>query len=283
LIARPSPAEDVAAALAVAQRLGLSGAQPVVLKLAHHTSVRLSPWPIVARVDSSFGLEGMLAAMQRELDIAEHLARTNAPCVRPTTDPPPGPHAHGRCAVTLWALVEHRPARGKADTVAAGVALRALHAAIGDYPGELRLFTDGMDTCAKLLDDPTALAALDGRSRAFLRERHADLRAGLAVDRGQFMPLHGDAHLGNVMMTPAGAIWADLETACQGPLEWELTSLPPAGRVAFGALDAPLFERLSQLRSLTVAVWCWADADRSPDIRAAAEYHLRRLRRRKLV
>ncbi|HLK23676.1 MAG TPA: phosphotransferase, partial [Caulobacteraceae bacterium] len=92
-------------------------------------------------------------------------------------------------------------------------------------------------------------------------------------------PLHGDAHPGNVMVTPAGAIWADLETACLGPLEWELTSLPPAAHAAFRPLDRDLFRRLGLLRSLTVAVWCWADVDRSPEIREAAEYHLRRLGR----
>jgi len=255
----------------------------VVLKVAHHTSVRLRPWPIVARVDSSFAVERMVPFMQRELAIAQHLAARGAPAVRPTADPAPGPHLHGAAAVTLWTFVDHRSAAGPKDERAAGAALAMLHAALADYGGPLPPFTDGMDICARLLADPAALGALAARDRDFLAARLAGLRAGLAIDLGRRIALHGDAHLGNVMMTPDGAVWADLETACLGPLEWELTSLPRAGHAAFGPIDRPLLNRLSLLRSLTVAVWCWADADHSTEIRAAAEYHLRRLRRRKLV
>lgn len=34
---------------------------------------------------------------------------------------------------------------------------------------------------------------------------------------------------------------------------------------------------LGHLRSFTVAVWCWLQPDRAPEVRAAAEYHLHRL------
>ncbi len=280
---RPSPAEDVAAAVACARDLGLGPVEPEVLKLAHHTSVRLAPWPIVARIDSSAPLELILPFMRREIDVAQHLARADAPAVRPSVDPPPGPHVQGRAAITLWTYVEHRPAGGKADIAAAGSALRELHAALSTYPGDLPLFTAGLDICAGMLADPHAIPALGDRSRRFLVDRMRALRAGLSVDPAQFMPLHGDAHAGNILVTPAGPIWGDLETVRLGPLEWELTSLPSAGHFHFRPLDPAVFERLSLLRSLTIAVWCWADADRSAEVRAAAEYHLRRLRRRTLA
>jgi hypothetical protein len=163
--------------------------------------------------------------------------------------------------------------------MAAGQALREVHAALTSYPGELRLFTDGADTCAAMLADPLALPALPERSRQFLAARLVQLREMLELDPSRFIPLHGDTHLGNVMMTLAGPVWADLETACRGPIEWELTSLPPVARKPFGPLEPRLFAQLSQLRSLTVAVWCWSDAERSPEVWAAAEYHLRRVRR----
>jgi len=280
---RPSPDEDVAAAVACAHAVGLGLVEPEVLKLAHHTSVRLAPWPIVARVDSSGDVERILPFMRRELDVAQHLARANAPAVRPTIDPPPGPHVQGRCAITLWDYVEHRPASEEADIVAAGAALRDLHAALADYPGELPTLTQATDVCERLLADPNAMAALDVRSRRFLSEQLDELSGGPALDPAQFIGLHGDAHAGNILVTPAGPIWADLEAVRLGPLEWELTSLPRAGHVHFRSIDRALLQRLSLLRSVTVAVWCWNDIDRGPEVREAAEYHLRRLRRRKLV
>jgi hypothetical protein len=283
LSGRPSPEEDVAAAVACAHALGLGAVEPVVLRLAHHTSVRLAPWPIVARVDSSGDVERTLPFMRRELDVAQHLARAGAPTVRPTRDPSPGPHVHGRCAMTLWDYVEHRPAREAADIAAAGAALADVHAALADYPGELPTLTQATDVCARLLADPQAMPALDARSRRFLAAQLDQLTDGLALDAAHCIGLHGDAHAGNILVTQAGPVWADLEAVRRAPLEWELSSLPRPGHVHFRSIDQALLQRLSLLRSATVAVWCWADADRGPEVREAAEYHLRRLRRRKLV
>jgi hypothetical protein len=130
-----------------------------------------------------------------------------------------------------------------------------------------------------MLRDDSALPSLAAADRALLARTLQELSADLSTDRSQLVPLHGDAHLGNVMMTTSGAIWADLESACVGPLEWELTSLPRAARAAFPQLDRPLFRRLSLLRSLVVVVWCAYHDARSAQLRAAGKYHLRRLRR----
>jgi len=235
LSARPSPAEDVAAAVACAAALGLGPVEPEVLKLAHHTSVRLAPWPIVARVDSSGDVERILPFMRRELEIAQHLARANAPAVRPTSDPPPGPHVQGRCAITLWDYVEHRPANAEADIVAAGAALRDLHAALADYPGELPTISQATDVCARLLADPSAMPALDASSRRLLTEQ-LDKLSGSDLDPARFIGLHGDAHAGNILVTPAGPIWADLEAARLGPLEWELDQPSTGGPHPFRAV-----------------------------------------------
>jgi len=270
---------DVAVASAVARALGLNGVEPVVLHVSGHTTVRLAPWPIVARVLSTFELESMMPGVRRELQVAQHLAVKGAPAVAPTVDPPPGPHVFGSATVTLWRFVAQRKARGRADALAAGRALHALHAALSDFPGELPMFTEDLDQCAGLLADGQALQALADAERAFLVGSLDELRAGLSLGGLRLSPLHGDAHLGNVMMTKAGPVWADLESACLGPLEWELTSLPGAARAAFAPLDKPLFRRLSLLRSLVVSVWCFYHAERSPELRSTAEHHLRRLRR----
>ena len=270
---------DVAVASAVARAVGLKRVEPVVLHVSGHTTVRLAPWPIVARVLSAFELERMMPGVRRELQVAQHLAAKHAPAVAPTVDPPPGPYVLGNATVTLWSFVEQRAARGRADALAGGRALLAVQTALSDFPGELPLFTEDLDQCASLLADGQALRALADAERAFLAGSLSELRAGLSVGRLRLGPLHGDAHLGNVMMTSAGAVWADLESACLGPLEWELTGLPSAARAAFAPVDKPLFRHLSLLRSLVVSVWCFYHAERSPELRSHAEYHLRRLRR----
>jgi hypothetical protein len=277
---RPGPDHDIAAIRALARDLGLGPVDPIVLKLAHHTTLRLAPLAIVARVQSSEPVARATTAMGREVTLARYLAAQSAPAVAPSVDPPPGPYVIGNCVVTLWSYVDHRPARNDEDFVAAADALRALHRAMLGYPGELPPFTEGVDRCGVILGDLAAMPALSPEDRAFLEGRYSSLREDLSAASFACAPLHGDTHPGNILFSSEGPIWADLESACLGPLEWDLVQLAPSARALFGVVDPSLIERFDELRSVTVAVWCWADANRSPEVRAAAEHHLARLRRR---
>jgi hypothetical protein len=69
----------------------------------------------------------------------------------------------------------------------------------------------------------------------------------------------------------------DFESACTGPLEWDLSALPGGGAGVFPDVDHELLAVLRQLRSLCVAVWCWQRPGRTPEIDRAARLHLNRL------
>ncbi|HEY1427383.1 MAG TPA: phosphotransferase [Caulobacteraceae bacterium] len=272
---RRSTNDELAAVRALASRLGLAAAEPVVQKLARHTSVRLGP--LVARVQSAGSPEAAWTTMAREVAVAQRLAAEGAPALRPSVDPPPGPYELDGCIVSLWPFVEHRPAT-EADGAAAGAALKRLHAALAGFEGPLPAYSEAVADCAALSEDEAAMSAARPEDRALLAGL---VRAGLERLPGQsagWVALHGDTHLGNLMVTAAGPIWADFEAVCRGPLEWDLLNRPARFRAPFGRLDAELLERLGALRLACVAVWCWADAERDPEFRAAAEYHTGRLR-----
>jgi hypothetical protein len=72
----------------------------------------------------------------------------------------------------------------------------------------------------------------------------------------------------------------DLEAACLGPLEWDVVNLPTATWSKFGKLDDGLMHLFSDVRSLCLAVWCWAEFDRSAAASEAATYHLAELKGR---
>jgi aminoglycoside phosphotransferase (APT) family kinase protein len=266
---------ELAAVRTLTGGLGLAGAEPVVLKLAKHTTLRLGE--LVARVQSAGDLEAARAVMAQEVAVAQHLARGGAPAVRPSVDPPPGPHEVGGCVISLWSFVEHHAA-DEADA-AAGPALKEVHAALASYEGALPAYVETVRACAALAKDAVAMAAAAPDDRAFLANL---VRAGLArapSDEAAWIVLHGDAHLGNALVTPAGVIWADLEAVCRGPLEWDLANQPAAFLASFDGLDRTLLDQLGALRRACVAVWCWADAGRSAETRAAAAYHTAQLRR----
>ena len=72
---------------------------------------------------------------------------------------------------------------------------------------------------------------------------------------------------------------ADFESACLGPPEWDIGFLPDADLSLFGPLDRELCDALADLRSICVAVWCFAKYD-LPEKREAADFHLGWLKER---
>jgi Ser/Thr protein kinase RdoA (MazF antagonist) len=144
-----------------------------------------------------------------------------------------------------------------------------------DYPGALPSYSDRIEECATLLRDPATLPMLNAEDRRFLIRTHERLSNMLATFDILPRPIHGDAHMGNVFITPSGPLWMDFEAASRGPREWDAAGVPYLP--AFHSLNPQLYAVMSKLRSVCVAVWCSALAA-DPDKRAAAQYQLAHLR-----
>jgi Ser/Thr protein kinase RdoA (MazF antagonist) len=228
----------VRAALAVAAAQGLRVSAPRVLAEAGNVLVHLAPAPVVARVPTPgiAALRPGTAWLEREVAVAGHLARRGAPVVAPTADPDPGPHVHDGLPVTLWAYVP--AATEPLQPRAAGRALREIHDALADFPGELpehAIFHEARAVLARLAADG-ALAPAD----AALAERvGANLAARIAALEVPVQPLHGDAHLANVIQSPGGPLWNDFEDTHLGPRAWDLACLHAPARV-FGRAPEPV-------------------------------------------
>ena len=72
-----------------------------------------------------------------------------------------------------------------------------------------------------------------------------------------------------MLITAEGPRWTDFETACRGPREWDIGFLPGINPAPFAPIDRDLLDALADLRSLCVAVWCFALYD-VPEKREAA-------------
>ena len=271
---------ELSAASKAAVEAGLGVVEPEVLHLGNHTSARLSPWPIVARIASGTSFDFSHESLARELQVASHLAAWDAPAVRPTTELAPGPYVGDDCAVTLWQFVEGRAVAARDDEFRAAASLRLVHSALAKLDTDLPSFITKVESCESILSDPFEAPRLAQTDRLFLKERYASFRDQLSEVKGAWQPLHGDTHLGNVLIGEAGAIWMDLEAACLGPREWDVVNLPVATWSEFGALDASLMRLFAEVRILCVAVWCWAEFERSAATAEAAIDHLERLKAR---
>ena len=264
---------DIAAALEVAARFGLAATEASVLKLGHHTTVLLRPAMVVARVQSAEPLNVAMRMAGREIDLLRHLSKVGAPVLAPLPGPLTGPHRVGRAVVTLWPFVENRPAEER-DAISAAQALRAVHQGLRSYPGELPPYTDMLDHCAEVLADPARSPALSTADRDLLQFHLQRLRDEVGAGAAEVVPLHGDVHLANLMVTARGAILIDFEDACLGPPELDIAGLPPEAWSVFADADQGLVARCAELRSVCVAVWCSADPERSDEVREAAAHHL---------
>lgn len=100
------------AALAIASRLGVRAERPVVLTDWNNTIVRLLPSSIVAKVGTSHFGDSELESLERELEVASHLAASAAPVIAPTRDVAAGPHHLRGLTMTLWEY--ERPVAGAA-------------------------------------------------------------------------------------------------------------------------------------------------------------------------
>ena len=275
----PLKSELVAATEAAAEA-GLGGVSPALLHLGNHTSVRLDPWPIVARIASGTSFDFSDGNIGRELAIAAHLAARHAPAVRPVPDIWPGPYLTNGCAVTLWELVGGHAVERERDAILAAASLKQVHAALVDIDIALPGFIEKVKSCEAILSDPAEARNLAANDRSFLQRLYEMLVERVnRIDRPQ-QPLHGDPHFGNVLIGDEAAIWMDLEAACIGPLEWDVAILPSTTWPAFAGIDADLTRLMADVRSLCVAVWCWAEFDRSTETAAAATDQLDRLKAR---
>ena len=247
------------AAVAVARAHGLEVVDPVILRDQLNVLVHLRPAPVVARVAGTITRARRGTTWQeRELSVCGHLARAGAPVVAPSAELPPGPHVHEGRVLSFWNYV---PPAGDVDAAAAGEALAHCHEALRTYKGSLPLLGT-LTEAEALLSRLAAEETIDPGTATELLLRIHELTPMLSELRSPVQPLHGDAHLGNVL---GGPLWNDWEDTCLGPVGWDAACLL-AGRhgrerqeAAYAAsrmgVDPGELELWIEARSLQVSIW----------------------------
>lgn len=279
----------IAAAIAVARAQGLPADDPRPLSSRGNVLVHLAPAPVVARVATltAWTRADPFQWLAREVAVAGYLSRQGAPVVAPARNADPGPHWSGGLAVSLWTFLpwsDERPTPART-----GRELARLHAAGAGFAGDLPDLAPIRNLAEAIgIMERERVAPLTTLAR--LRDRHAEVIATLDATGGTNLTvLHGDAHAGNLLRSPTGWAWIDLEETCRGPREFDLAVLassavpqwqapggadsPAQGQAALAAyaselgLPGPDPESLApfaRARELQAAVWVLGMAHQYP-------------------
>lgn len=267
----------VEAATKIAAAHHVKSDAPVVLKDSNNTVVHLAPAPVVAKVATSIIKRPNASSLGHELNVALHLAGACAPIVPPSGEIPPTVYRHEDLEVSFWQYCPGE-VREEIDRDELVFAIEQFHAAFDGYRGALGTFTETYEECRSLLDGGRMSPELSAADRQSLRVAYEHLSAGLRAFDYELVPAHTEVHGGNVMWPGAQPLLIDFESCCLAPREIDFLSFSERRLAAHPELDRGLMEVLRGLKSFCVAVWCWTQPDRAPEVREAAEYHLGRLR-----
>jgi hypothetical protein len=271
----PTVTPGMRAAINVAGQLGLHVDDPVLVQETNNTVVWLRPRPVIAKVGTHADSADLLIL---EHDVVSALTAVGAPVAPPLADATPVRDSETGFVVTLWNRLYHDP-NGALQDGEIRWSLNQVHEALSECIVPLPNFRVGLRRAQIALSDDARMSALAMDDRVLLRAAFTDLLGRLDHHSFSEQGLHGDPASGNYLVTPSGLRWIDFESACRGPLEWDLAFLPNGIRATFDQVDAPLLELLTTLKSTFIATWCWVQA-RFPDMRAHGERHLDLVRSR---
>ena len=258
---------------AACREQGLDDAGAVLLRHGENAVYRLAHDPVVVRIARHADVP------RREVDVASWLAHRDFPAVR-LTDSLDQLRVVGGHIVTWWDLIVESTQPSTFSDLAE--VLRRLH----DLPPSTALSLPLFDPMPRVLGRLNVAGdAIAEHDRRFIADRQSELRAAyesmsFELDPG---PVHGDAHLGNLMRREDDTVvLIDLEAFAWGPREWD-ASVFAAAYAAFNWMDRaeycrcvdaygwdPLnwsgFPTLRAIRELNMATWLLQRAGESPEV-----------------
>jgi hypothetical protein len=210
----------IRAATETARAHGVTPDRCEILQDGHTLVLRLSD-SLVARVVTDVdGPRQGTEWFARENAVAQYLAERGAPVIPLHPDLPPGPYQHLGYSLNFWQFVTAIDADPEAASI--GRLLYRCHEVLRDFAQplpELAILTESVDLLATL----EKRELFPSETLDLLRDRLVSSLDALREFPQQ--PLHGDAHMGNLMNTTRGLLLTDWEDTFHGPVEWDLASI----------------------------------------------------------
>jgi hypothetical protein len=263
----------VGAAMSSASALDLKVDDAVVLHESNRLAVRLLPCDVLVRVAHV----ARQAGAEFEVEVARRLAETDSPVA--ALDPRVEPRVYVRdgFVVTFWTYYEPVSPRDVAPAEYAQT-LERLHAGMREIDLPAPHFTDRIAEAQRLVGNRAHTPELGDADRELLSDTLRELRWAIGQRGAAEQLLHGEPHPGNVLGTKNGLLFADLETCCRGPVEFDVAHVPEEVSELYPDADRDLLGECRSLMLAMVASWRWDRDDQFPNGRRMGTELLGRLR-----
>jgi Ser/Thr protein kinase RdoA (MazF antagonist) len=259
--------------MSCASALDLTVGDAIVLHDSNRLAVRLLPCDILARVAHV----AHQAGAEFEVELARRLAKTASPVAVLEPRVEPRVYVRDGFVVTLWTYYEGVPPL-QIEPAEYAHALERLHAGMREIDVTTPHFTDRVAEAQRLVGSRDRTPALADADRELLSNTLRSLSRMIA-DRGAAEQLlHGEPHPGNLLRTNTGLLFADLETCCRGPVEFDIAHVPEAVSEHYGDVDQELLRECRILMLAMVAAWRWDRDDQFPNGRQAGAELLSEIR-----
>jgi Ser/Thr protein kinase RdoA (MazF antagonist) len=184
---------------------------------------------------------------------------------------------HDRFVVTLWTYYEGVPPQAVAPAEYAH-ALARLHAGMRQIDSATPHFTDRVAEAQQLVGSRDHTPDLPDIERELLSSTLRSLRRAVVERGGAEQLLHGEPHPGNLLRTKHGLLFVDLETACRGPVEFDIAHAPEAVSAHYPGADQQLVGLCRVLMLAMIVTWRWDRDDDLPNGRQLGQTWLNELR-----
>lgn len=253
----PELRRAIAATRSVVTSLRLAADEALVLSNSKKVILRLLPSDVVARVAPAGQMSGWF-----ELELAGRLVTAGSPVVPPEPRTAPRVHRKDGFVLTLWASVA--PSEAVTTSQDYARALQELHAGLRAVDLVAPHATDRIASAQQLVADPDQTPDLGDADRELLASTLERLRSVLRDHRHADQLLHGEPHPGNLLASPGGPLFIDLETCCRGPVEFDVAHAPPEAAARYSGLDQELLRQCQILVLAMITAWRWDRDDEFP-------------------
>jgi Phosphotransferase enzyme family len=262
----------MAAAKSTAAQLDLAVHDAILLHNSNKLALRLLPCDVLARV-----APGEHEGAEFEIDLARRLAKTEAPVVALAPGVEPRVYERDGFALTFWTY--YGPTTPQEVSPAEyATALVRLHEGMRRLDVATPHFTDRVAEAQQLVASRDRTPGLIDEDRELLRGTLRRLRREVGESGATEQVVHGEPHPGNLLRTRNGPLFIDLETCCQGPVEFDLAHVPDGVSEHYPGADQELVQACRQLVLAMVASWRWDVGDQFPNGRRAGRAIMRSLR-----